>query len=154
MKINSLFIIICCFLCSCTTYKYTKVQYDEAMRAWTVGKHINNMLSDCPFPNQSFPDGNGGSIVRCDLSTTYSTPSYSNSVNYSSYSFTPSYNGVNVNKNSTTTTYTTPSQSYNNGYFMTFRVNKEGYIFDLNYFISPKMANSTYESYNKWKGQK
>ncbi len=116
-----------------------------------VGKQISSFMSTCPFKYQNYPDGNGGSIVKLDLSTSLSTPSYSNSVSNSSYTFTPTYSGVNVDKNSTTTTYSTPSQTYNNGYFIALKVNSAGYIYDLEYSLSPNMAKGTYESYLQWK---
>ncbi|MEI6501720.1 MAG: hypothetical protein WCP21_11935, partial [Armatimonadota bacterium] len=76
MKIYTFFTIICFFvLSSCATYKYTREQYDRAMRQMAVGKQISSFMSTCPFKYQNYPDGNGGSIVKLDLSTSLSTPS-------------------------------------------------------------------------------
>lgn len=151
MKKLVLLIVLSLIFFSCETYKYTRVQYDSAMNSWLKGRLINDIMKGCPFPNQQFSDGKGGTIVKMDLSTNYTTPQYSNSNTYSQYQITPNYNGINIQNNSSTSTYTVPSRTVKTNYYISLWVNNEGYIYSIDYFLSPKMLNTTYEDWKEGK---
>lgn len=152
MKKSALLIGLSLILFSCeTTYKYTRVQYDSAMNSWLKDRPINDIIQGCPYPIQKFSDGKGGSIVKLDLSINQTTPQYSNSNTYSQYQITPNYYGLNIQNNSSTSTYTVPSRTIKTNYYISLWVNKDEIIYSIDYYLSPKMLNTTYED---WKNGK
>jgi hypothetical protein len=134
----------------CSPYKYTSYQYDEAINAMYVGKHISQIQSITPYPLIGlFSDGKNGKVYKYDMSISYQTPSRSTT-----------NTNINVNEGYTgnLTIYgaqnktTRQSQTITQTNFVSLFTNEKGNIYKVDYLMSPRMLNKTYKAYKRHRG--
>lgn len=131
---------------SCNTFKYTTYQYDEAMNAFYKGRHISEIQSKIPYLLVGeFSDGQDGIVYKYDLSVSYKTPS--RTTTYTNATVSNNYNNLTLYSSQQKTTY--PSQTVTKKQYLSFFTDKSGIVYKVDYLLSPKFLNMTYESYRK-----